>query len=103
MRSIERNIEIPSSGPLCDLMWSDPEDIETWKQNSRGAGWLFGHKVVEEFMRNNSLSLIIRAHQLVKEGYKKHFNGKLITVWSAPNYNYRMNNLAAIMKIDESL
>lgn len=84
-------------------MWSDPEDIETWKQNSRGAGWLFGWKVVEEFMRNNSLSLIIRAHQLVKEGFKKHFEGKLITVWSAPNYCYRMNNLAAILKIDETL
>lgn len=103
MRSIERNVEIPSNGPLCDLMWSDPEDIETWKQNSRGAGWLFGAKVVQEFMKNNSVSLIIRAHQLVKEGYKKHFDGTLFTVWSAPNYCYRMNNSAAILKIDDLL
>jgi serine/threonine-protein phosphatase 6 catalytic subunit len=30
------------------MMWSDPEDIETWRGNPRGAGWLFGSKVVAE-------------------------------------------------------
>jgi len=28
-------------------MWSDPEEIDTWKQNSRGAGWIFGKKPVD--------------------------------------------------------
>lgn len=31
-----------------DLMWSDPEDIDTWRINPRGAGWLFGSKVVSQ-------------------------------------------------------
>ena len=30
IRLIERRLEIPHEGPFCDIMWSDPEDIETW-------------------------------------------------------------------------
>ena len=47
--------------------------------------------------------MITRAHQLVNEGYKKQFDGKVITVWSAPNYCYRMNNKASIMKVGQNL
>lgn len=49
-------------------MWSDPDDIEKWSISPRGAGWLFGSKVTEEFMEKNQLELICRAHQLVNEG-----------------------------------
>jgi diadenosine tetraphosphatase ApaH/serine/threonine PP2A family protein phosphatase len=45
--------EIPHEGPFCDLMWSDPEDIETWAVSPRGAGWLFGCKVTAEFNQIN--------------------------------------------------
>lgn len=38
IRLMERNQEIPHEGPFCDLMWSDPEDIETWAVSQRGAG-----------------------------------------------------------------
>lgn len=33
---------------LIDLMWSDPEDIDSWAVSPRGAGWLFGSKVTTE-------------------------------------------------------
>ena len=42
VRTIDRLCEIPHEGPFCDMMWSDPEDLETWAVSPRGAGWLFG-------------------------------------------------------------
>lgn len=39
--TIQRNVEVPPNGPLCDLVWSDPEDVDKgWYMNPRGAGWV---------------------------------------------------------------
>ncbi|RHY33798.1 hypothetical protein DYB32_001396 [Aphanomyces invadans] len=104
VRTIERQQEIPHEGAFSDLMWSDPEDIEAWAMSPRGAGFLFGWKVTQEFNRLNGLDLICRAHQLVQEGYSYMFPDKnLVTVWSAPNYCYRVGNVAAILAFDENL
>ena len=81
IRLINRKMEIPHEGAFCDLMWSDPDDIECWHMSCRGAGWVFGNKVVDEFNYINNLELICRAHQLVMEGYKYWFpNQNLITI-----------------------
>lgn len=104
IRVIDRKREIPHEGPYSDLMWSDPEDIETWVLSSRGAGWLFGARVTNEFNHINGLDLIARAHQLAHKGYDYWFpNQNLVTVWSAPNYCYRCGNVAAILQISENL
>ncbi|KAJ6223890.1 hypothetical protein RDWZM_002435 [Blomia tropicalis] len=102
IRTIERNQEIPCLGPFCDLVWSDPEEIDTFTVSPRGAGWLFGSRVTHEFMHINNLDLICRAHQLVQEGFKYSFDEKLITVWSAPNYCYRCANVAAILVFNQT-
>lgn len=84
-------------------MWSDPEEINGFGLSPRGAGYLFGGDVVQQFNRSNSLELIARAHQLVMEGYKYMFSEQLVTVWSAPNYCYRCGNVAAVLEFDEHL
>lgn len=63
-------MEIPHDGPMCDLLWSDPEDVDDWEVSTRGAGVFFGQKLVDKFLRANGFDHIVRAHQLVMEGYK---------------------------------
>ncbi|XP_053671368.1 serine/threonine-protein phosphatase 6 catalytic subunit [Anopheles nili] len=98
IRTINRDQEIPHKGAFCDLVWSDPDDIDTWAESPRGAGWLFGVLVTQDFMRINNLSMICRAHQLVHEGINYQFLKQLVTVWSAPNYCYRCGNVASILE-----
>uniref|UniRef100_A0A182T1F0 protein-serine/threonine phosphatase n=1 Tax=Anopheles maculatus TaxID=74869 RepID=A0A182T1F0_9DIPT len=97
IRTINRDQEIPHKGAFCDLVWSDPDDIDTWAESPRGAGWLFGSLVTSDFMGINNLFQICRAHQLVHEGINYQFNRTLVTVWSAPNYCYRCGNVASIL------
>lgn len=90
---IDRVQEVPQEGPFCHLLWSDPDDaIEGWNVSPRGAGFTFGSRVVEEFNHINDLAMVARAHQLIMEGYKFHFNKQLVTVWSAPNYCFRADD-----------
>jgi len=103
--TIPRKQEIPHDGAFCDLVWSDPEEVEGMTPSNRGAGYLFGASVVREFVEVNNLDLVSRSHQLVQEGYKYFFppDNFLVTVWSAPNYCYRCGNIAAIMQVDQDL
>jgi serine/threonine-protein phosphatase 4 catalytic subunit len=103
IRAIDRKQEVPHDGAMCDLMWSDPEDLTGWAVSPRGAGFLFGSDIVQQFNHDNNLDLIARAHQLVMEGYKQMFDDTLVTVWSAPNYCSRCGNIAAILALDENL
>ncbi|KAG9485598.1 hypothetical protein GDO78_008599 [Eleutherodactylus coqui] len=103
IRTIDRKQEVPHEGPICDLLWSDSEDTTGWGVSPCRAGYLFGSDVVAQFNTANNIDLIYRAHQLVMEGYKWHFNKTVLTVWSALNYCYRCRNVAPILKLDDDL
>ncbi|KAG5519733.1 hypothetical protein PMAC_000006 [Pneumocystis sp. 'macacae'] len=74
IRLLDRKQEVPHEGPMCDLLWSDPDNISGWSVSPRGAGFLFGGDIVKSFCRINQVEMIARAHQLVMEGYKIMFN-----------------------------
>lgn len=64
---IMRPVEIPDQGLLCDLLWSDPEKgMEGWADNERGVSFIFGANVVSNFLKDQDIDLICRAHQVVE-------------------------------------
>lgn len=67
IRALDRVQEVPHEGPMCDLLWSDPDDRCGWGISPRGAGYTFGQDISEAFNHNNGLTLVARAHQLVME------------------------------------
>lgn len=80
-----------------DLLWSDPvEDIKGWRESQRGAGVEFGCDVTTEFLQNNNLELVVRSHEECLSGCEEHHNKKLLTVFSASNYDGPDSNYGAI-------
>ena len=76
---MDRFQEIPTDGPMCDLVWSDPHEQTGWATSFRGAGFNFGPDVTEQFNHNNGLKQIARAHQLVMDGYLSAHSGNIGT------------------------
>jgi len=108
IRNIHRPVAIPNDGLICDLVWSDPDTtIAEWEKQDepdtnpkhRGQGFLFGVNVLTEFLDNNKLTMIFRAHQVKQNGYEFFGNRRLVTVFSAPNYNHQYHNYGAIARI----
>ena len=81
-------LQVPHEGPMCDLLWSDPDDRKGWGISPRysdissalvcmfhnglcclcrGAGYTFGSDISEMFNHRNGLTLVSRAHQLVMD------------------------------------
>ena len=72
-------------------------------ENDRGVSVIFNGNVVKNFLKNNELDLICRAHQVVEEGYEFFADKQLVTVFSAPNYCGEFDNAGAMMTVNEDL
>jgi serine/threonine-protein phosphatase PP1 catalytic subunit len=104
IRRIARPTEIPDAGLLCDLLWADPDaDQAGWGANDRGVSFTFGGDVVANFLKKHDFDLIVRAHQVVEDGYEFFAKRQLVTVFSAPNYCGEFDNAGAMMSVDSSL
>jgi len=104
LRAITRPTDVPDNGLLCDLLWSDPEaDMSGWAENDRGVSYTFGADVVSKFLQKHDYDLIVRAHQVVEDGYEFFADRQLVTIFSAPNYCGEFDNAGAVMSVDESL
>eukprot|EP00918_Siedleckia_nematoides_P040158 GHVU01087170.1.p1 GENE.GHVU01087170.1~~GHVU01087170.1.p1 ORF type:complete len:385 (-),score=89.11 GHVU01087170.1:208-1362(-) len=106
VRKLDRMQEVPQEGAMCDLLWSDPstpeDEHDGWTVSQRGAGYVWGPEVSRQFLHDNGLSMIARAHQLIDNGWTWSHDKKVVTIFSAPNYCYRCGNKAALMEVPET-
>jgi serine/threonine-protein phosphatase PP1 catalytic subunit len=104
INNVMRPTDVPDSGLLCDLLWSDPDpDITGWAENDRGVSYTFGADMVSRFLEKHDFDLVVRAHQVVEDGYEFFADRQLVTIFSAPNYCGEFDNAGAVMAVDESL
>ena len=97
IKKIDRFREIPESGLMSELLWSDPCKENGRIPSKRGVGMSFGPDVAKKFLEDNKLELLIRSHEVKMEGYEIEPCQKVITIFSAPNYCDQMGNKGAII------
>jgi serine/threonine-protein phosphatase 2B catalytic subunit len=119
VRRLDRRMEIPREGAMCDLLWADPYEEEDsagdvasqWFQynDTRQCSWVFGLEAVKQFLEENRITAIIRAHEAQVDGYKMHMVNRstniprVMTIFSAPNYADLYKNKAACLKFDHNI
>jgi diadenosine tetraphosphatase ApaH/serine/threonine PP2A family protein phosphatase len=57
-----------------------------FQMNLRGASYVFGADVLTQLCEKLSIDIVVRAHQVVQDGYEFFGNRKLVTIFSAPHY-----------------
>jgi serine/threonine-protein phosphatase 2B catalytic subunit len=115
IRSISRFREPPQSGVMTDLLWADPhedfenEDLTFTNNDTRGCSYFFSYNAVCQFLDNNGLLSLVRAHEAQDAGYRMYKKHKqtgfptVITLFSAPNYLDSYNNKGAILKYENNV
>lgn len=105
IRDLQRPLKVPISGLVADLLWSDPsKDIEEFSRSDRGTTCIWGLNPIKKFLSANNLKSLIRAHQMVKEGFEFSFSPdtSVITIFTASNYEEDTPNKAAFLKFDKN-
>uniref|UniRef100_A0AC34F1Q9 Serine/threonine-protein phosphatase n=1 Tax=Panagrolaimus sp. ES5 TaxID=591445 RepID=A0AC34F1Q9_9BILA len=104
LERIERPCDIPDLGILADLTWADPDpQVKGFEESPRGAARIFGPDALKEFCNTLGLELIIRAHQVVEDGYEFFADKMLVTIFSAPNYCGQFENSGCVLNISRDL
>lgn len=127
IQKLDRVQEIPREGAMCDLLWADPfeedqeddsdesdsggEEATSWfgYNDTRQCSYVYGIEAVKNFLQENNLTSVIRAHEAQIQGYKMQMVNKqtgiprVITIFSAPNYCDVYKNKGACLKFDNNV
>lgn len=100
IEAIDRVREPPDSGIMCDILWADPIKMNGRHPSKRGVGLCFGPDIAHRFLNENDLEVLVRSHEVRENGYEEEADGRVITIFSAPNYCDQMGNKGAILKFN---
>lgn len=82
-------------------LWNDPSKHPGLTASTRGSTVKeFGPDVVDGFLRTNNLKKIIRGHTALEKGYRWWFDGKLLSLFSCPDY-VGLGNAAAFALVEK--
>ena len=106
IKAITRPVNVPETGLLADLLWSDPDkSTREWGPSERGVTYVWGLNPAKRFLAKSKFSVLVRAHQCAMQGIEFPFSPdrSVITVFSAPAYVNEFKNKGAVLKVDTSL
>lgn len=89
-------------GLMCELLWTDPQELPGRGPSKRGVGIAFGPDVTRRWCELNKVTGIFRSHEVRQDGYAVEHEGLCTTVFSAPNYVDQSGNKGAFVRIDGS-
>ena len=99
IRKVQRVVE-PKEGSIANAMlWADPQTYNGSQQSIRGSGKTFGPDITLNFLNRNNLEYIVRSHEMKMNGFEYGAEGRLVTVFSAPNYCDQMKNKGAYIHV----
>jgi len=100
LKRIDRVQQPPSEGHFCDLVWADPRPEPGFGPSPRGVSFKFGPDISKRFLDSNGLKYLVRSHEMKQDGYEQAHDGRVITIFSAPNYCDSMGNKGAVINFD---
>ncbi|ELP85390.1 serine/threonine protein phosphatase, putative [Entamoeba invadens IP1] len=99
LKEIKRGGDPVEESIASALIWADPQSSNGTAQSIRGTGKSFGPDVTANFLDGNNLKYLVRSHEMKMEGFEWAAQGRLITVFSAPNYCDAMKNKGAYVHV----
>lgn len=84
---------------MCEMLWCDPQEAPGRGPSKRGVGIGFGPDVTKRWTDLNEVTAVIRSHEVQQGGYSVTHAGRLITVFSAPNYVSRPHCIRAVLRM----
>jgi protein phosphatase len=109
---VVHEVATPEQQLVVDILWSDPTDSDqelgiqpNFVRDPNGTGNIvkFGPDRVRQFLENNNMKYILRAHECVMDGFERFAAGQLVTIFSATDYCGRHKNAGAVILLTKQM